>query len=634
MSHKHTRLAVLVSAIGLGIPATQRAVAGESGLVVDDVARAPMVEREQTVATPLPQDAQDESLPRDEPEQSGELVVTSDPVQPSREPQLQASEEAGTSTSPQPPELDSAETYMDRDRAVAGDTGVREAREAQLPLPESSGLSSHEYAVPQELAVNAEVSGESASSAAIEAAAPSMTANEPMLETEDGEHAPTDPAVPDTPSPVLAGREPGVSATDWLPPSERPQPQPQPQPKEASSKKALRAERAQDMPEGGATHVAEVAQPRVVEDEPAYRAGEKAAADTAHPVAQRPRGLLAKLGYLLRRIFLGGAPAAGEAPVAAHAKQPRPEGVMRMVAGVAPVSESIEAGADDGVHAQRVLTTLAAVRNSATARMEQPDLADGAHGEQDSTARANVAQVVQEGPARDALSQHEPLFRTLDSQQPVQPVQLQSAAVPGSPAPDAPPAQAEPDTHNEQHAVDETHAMVDLPDAFEPPKPTDLAQAATTAEDEPLRSSEAAASLSPLPGVTVAMSEQRLDRVRGGFMAPSGLQVSFGIERAVYINGSLVTTTTLNLAPGQAEGAQMQMPSAGQFAFIQNGAGNTVVPGAIAADTLPTVIQNTLDGQKIQNLTVINATVNSLQVLKGLQLQSAVTSAIIDSLRR
>lgn len=627
MSHKHTRLAVLISAIGLGIPATQRAVAGDSGLVVDDVARAPMVEREQAVAIPMPQDAQDESLPQDEPGQSGELVVASDPVQPSREPQMQASEEAGTSTSPQPPEIDSAETYMDRDRDVAGDIGVREA---QLPLPESSGLSSHEYAVPQELTVDADVSDESASWASTEAAAPSMTADEPMLETEDGEHAPADPAVPNTPSPILAGREPGVSATDWLPPSERPQPQP----KEASSKEALRAERARDMPEGDATHAAEVAQPRVVEDEPAYMADEKAAADTARPAAQRPRGLLAKLGHLLRRIFLGGAPAAGEAPVAAHAKQAWPGGVIRMVAGVAPVSESIDAGADDGVHAQRVLTILAAVRSSATARMEQPDLADladGAHGEHDSTARANVAQVAEEGPAHDAPSQHEPLFRALDSQQPMQP---EPAAVPGSPAPDAPQAQAQPGTHDEEHAVDETHAMVDLPAAFEPPKPTDLAQAATTAEDEPLRSSEAAASLSPLPGVTVAMSEQRLDRVRGGFMAPSGLQVSFGIERAVYINGSLVTTTTLNLAPGQAEGAQMQMPSAGQFTFIQNGAGNTVVPGAIAADTLPTVIQNTLDGQKIQNLTVINATVNSLQVLKGLQLQSAVTSAIIDSLRR
>lgn len=579
MSHKHTRLAVLISAIGLGIPATQRALAEESDLVVDEVARAAMAGSEPAAATPMQHDAQDESQPGDEPdepdepEQSGELVIVSDPVQPSREPQMQAGEEAGTSASAQPQDLDSAETtHMDRDRAVADDIGVREA---QLPLPEASGLSSHEQAVPNELAVDAEVSNESASWAATEAAAPSMTANEPMLEAQDSEHAPPDPALPDTPSPMLASREPGVSPTDWLPPSERPQP------KEASSEEA------------------------------------------AHPAAQRPRGLLATLGHLLRRIFLGGAPAAAEAPVDAQAKQARPEGVIRMVAGVSPVSESIEAGADDGVHAQRVLTTLAAVRSSATASVEHPGLADSAQGEHDITARAHIAQVVEQSPAHDVSSQHEPLLRGLDSHQPVQTVQPEPAALPGSPAPDTTQAQAAPGTHDQQHSVDETHAMVDLPAAIEPPM-----------EDERLISPEPAASLSPLPGVTVAMSEQGLDLVRGGFTAPNGLQVSFGIERAVYINGSLVTTTTLNLAPGQAEGAQIQMPSAGQFALIQNGAGNTVMPGAISAQALPTVIQNTLDGQKIQNLTVINATVNSLQVLKGLQLQSAVTSAVIDSLRR
>jgi hypothetical protein len=390
------------------------------------------------------------------------------------------------------------------------------------------------------------------------------------------------------------------------------------------------------MPEDEAAHAAEVAPPRPVEDEPAHMAGDRAEADTARPVAQRPQGFLAKLGHLLRSIFLGGAPAAEETPVAVQAKRVRPEGVIRMVAGVAPASQSVNAKANDGLHAQRVLTTLAAVRSSSTVgagqRQVAAEVADGAQDEHDGMAKAHIAQVMEEGPAHDVPTQHEPLFRALDSHRPLQP---EPTAAPESPAPAALPAhaQAEPCTHNEQHSVDETHAMVDLPAGIEPPKPIDLAQAETTAQDEPLSSSEPAASLSPLPGVTVAMSEQRLDRVRGGFTAPSGLQVSFGIERAVYINGALVATTTMNVAsPGHAEGAQM--PSAGQFAYIQNGAGNTVVPGAVSADALPTVIQNTLDGQKIQNLTVINATVNSLQVLKGLQLQSAVTSAIIDSLRR
>ena len=40
----------------------------------------------------------------------------------------------------------------------------------------------------------------------------------------------------------------------------------------------------------------------------------------------------------------------------------------------------------------------------------------------------------------------------------------------------------------------------------------------------------------------VAMTPQKLDRMRGGFVLPSGLLLSFGIERAVYVNGELVAT--------------------------------------------------------------------------------------------
>ena len=44
-----------------------------------------------------------------------------------------------------------------------------------------------------------------------------------------------------------------------------------------------------------------------------------------------------------------------------------------------------------------------------------------------------------------------------------------------------------------------------------------------------------------------AMSDNKLDRMRGGFSLPNGLQISFGIERAVYVNGNLVSTTSLNI---------------------------------------------------------------------------------------
>lgn len=42
------------------------------------------------------------------------------------------------------------------------------------------------------------------------------------------------------------------------------------------------------------------------------------------------------------------------------------------------------------------------------------------------------------------------------------------------------------------------------------------------------------------------VSEDKLDEMRGGFDA-GGLQVSFGIERAVYVNGALVVATSINI---------------------------------------------------------------------------------------
>ena len=158
----------------------------------------------------------------------------------------------------------------------------------------------------------------------------------------------------------------------------------------------------------------------------------------------------------------------------------------------------------------------------------------------------------------------------------------------------------------------------------------------TPGESAELTAAAAAASgPSPFGDQEVAISETSLDRVRGGFSG-DGLNISFGIERAVYINGALVTTTTLNVSDlgritaGRATAAL----DIGTIALIQNGAGNSVAAGTISSSSIGTVIQNTLDGQKIQNLTVINATANSLGVLRNLNLQSSLRGAVIDSLRR
>lgn len=167
----------------------------------------------------------------------------------------------------------------------------------------------------------------------------------------------------------------------------------------------------------------------------------------------------------------------------------------------------------------------------------------------------------------------------------------------------------------------------------------------------------------------IALEDEALSEIRGGFSTADGLQVAFGIERAVFVNGNLVTTSnfninlsdlskltksltpnsTLNTNPAANAGVDsaspntaitpnpevaLSIPQSNGMAIIQNGTGNTFQPGAILPSTLGTVIQNTLDNQKLQNVTFIQATVNSLNLLKSINMQNSVQEAIHNSLIR
>lgn len=234
---------------------------------------------------------------------------------------------------------------------------------------------------------------------------------------------------------------------------------------------------------------------------------------------------------------------------------------------------------------------------------------------------------------------------------------------------------------------------------------------------------------------TLAVNDAALGEMRGGFTTSSGLQISFGIERAVYINGNLMTLTSLNVAdlskvatvliqgsylskqlptseaaaavaasgtlpstsselatpiastvPASAAltsqstppsisstavaessmtpstatyalGASSQSPVAdistpattattttvvqpndnpasSSLALIQSGSGNTLPSNIVLPSGIGTIIQNSLDDQKIQTVTVVSATVNSLEILKGLDMQSTISSSVANSLKR
>lgn len=138
------------------------------------------------------------------------------------------------------------------------------------------------------------------------------------------------------------------------------------------------------------------------------------------------------------------------------------------------------------------------------------------------------------------------------------------------------------------------------------------------------------------PAVWLAASDRALDRLRGGFDVGAGLMVSFGISRALFINGQLVTSTSFQagdlskLTPAQAEALGQQISLRAQV--VQNGPGNSVNPGA-ATVPLATYVQNTRNNQTIRNQTVIEATTSGLSLVKNLNLQTTLNNAINGAVR-
>jgi hypothetical protein len=172
----------------------------------------------------------------------------------------------------------------------------------------------------------------------------------------------------------------------------------------------------------------------------------------------------------------------------------------------------------------------------------------------------------------------------------------------------------------------------------------------------------------PAGSVWMAVSDDALDDMRGGFDFGGGLVLNFGIDRAVYINGALVTSTSItfnNLSDLKPEQLALLNKYAPVVNLIQNGPGNTFQPppasqasAAPAAQGAPptsnnaarpasasstvvdhnlspasaTFIQNSLNNQHIQSMTVVNATVNSMGILKSLNSLTTLQDALSHSI--
>ena len=137
--------------------------------------------------------------------------------------------------------------------------------------------------------------------------------------------------------------------------------------------------------------------------------------------------------------------------------------------------------------------------------------------------------------------------------------------------------------------------------------------------------------------IWMAASDRTLATLRGGFDLGTGLMVSFGISRAVYVNGQLITSTTFrvgdltSLTPQQAVALSQQISAQTQAQVVKNGPGNTMEL-SIASAPLSTFIQNTLNNQNIRNQTTIDVTSNGMGMVKGLNLQGTIDAAIADAI--
>lgn len=141
----------------------------------------------------------------------------------------------------------------------------------------------------------------------------------------------------------------------------------------------------------------------------------------------------------------------------------------------------------------------------------------------------------------------------------------------------------------------------------------------------PVRADDAAAAGPAWPRLDLAA----LDAQRGGFLLPSGLQVSFGFERTVHVNGDLVSALRVRVADVARISAEEagQLATLGQTQLVQIGGGN-----AALAQAGGLVIQNVLDGQHIQVQSTLEASTNALGMLQALNTAQTLQAASAASL--
>jgi hypothetical protein len=129
-----------------------------------------------------------------------------------------------------------------------------------------------------------------------------------------------------------------------------------------------------------------------------------------------------------------------------------------------------------------------------------------------------------------------------------------------------------------------------------------------------------------------AVDAATLDEARGGFVAPSGLTVALGIDRLVSVNGEVLAQSHIAIADmsrishSEAEQTGAALSS---IKLVQHGNDNIYLAPLAQQAMAGIVIQNSLDGQLIRSETIINSTVNSMGLLKAINVQASLGDALL-----
>lgn len=143
-----------------------------------------------------------------------------------------------------------------------------------------------------------------------------------------------------------------------------------------------------------------------------------------------------------------------------------------------------------------------------------------------------------------------------------------------------------------------------------------------------------------MPEQLPAISDRELETIRGGYALAPGLEISFGIEQAVFIDGILQAVTHYNSASPLVS---ISIPSAGTKhsetlwpTWEQLPPGNLApsdLDSAFARNHLFTLVQNNQDNRVIDTVTKLDVAVSGLALLRDHRTLSSLQGQLIDTLR-